>query len=137
MKIIDLIMQIKLVCNEKEKQMRDELGLSSTEFKCLSILGEEENISCNELAQKLDLSSSRASRVIDILVTRDYLVREDSEQDRRLKTVFLSENGKTVKNDIEKLKQGCEEKMKACIPSDKLDDLKSSLVGIVDTLKKL
>ncbi|MGH7196775.1 MAG: MarR family transcriptional regulator [Candidatus Saccharimonadales bacterium] len=53
-----------------------------------------------EVAQKLHCDASNATGIIDRLVTQRLVTRTESEQDRRVKTLQLTERGNKVINDI-------------------------------------
>ena len=53
-----------------------------------------ESISMSELSEKMNLNSSTMTRILDNLVRDGYILREKSEEDRRLVLVSLSEKGK-------------------------------------------
>ena len=63
-------------------------------------IGNSEAISLIELSQRLHMDKSAMSRIVDDLVKRGYLKREQDKQDRRYVVIELTEIGKTVHQQI-------------------------------------
>jgi len=72
--------------------VRDE-DLSVTELAALHLLDEKPDLRQSELARQLALSPSVASRMIDGLVGRELIVRQESPEDRRARHVRLTSRG--------------------------------------------
>ncbi len=136
MSLINLIINIKNLCSLKEEAIREELDLSLAEYNCLSIIDAQEKISCNDLSIKLGLSSSRGSRIIDSLVNKNYLLRNENSTDRRSKTIKLAQKGAMLKENIEALKNECEEKLVASLPKSNYERIQNSLEEIINILSK-
>ncbi|MFA5878737.1 MAG: MarR family transcriptional regulator [Candidatus Margulisiibacteriota bacterium] len=134
--LIGLIINIKNLCYIKETQIRKELGLSLAEYNCLSLIKPQEKITCNDLSKRLELSDSRGSRIIDGLVNKKYLSRNESITDRRVKTINLSSTGAILKEKIETLKNKCEQKLAESLSNSNYEQMKNSLTEIINILSK-
>lgn len=110
-RLFDLIEQLKSRCIRNELIIMEEANLSPAEYNGISALEPEERVCGNVLSRKMNLSPSRASRVIDKLVRNGYLVREDDAVDRRRCTISLAEKGVRVKKRIEEIKRDCERRV--------------------------
>lgn len=110
-----------------EAGIRKKLGLSEAEYKGFFCISEEEKITCQEFAKRMDLSVSRGSRVIDRLCTKKYIERVDCEADRRCKNIWLTKKGKTIHQIIANETRKLEEILTAGYPGAKLVLLKSDL----------
>jgi DNA-binding MarR family transcriptional regulator len=77
-----------------------ELKVTHTQMLILSFVKENEGISVKKLAGTMGISSSAATQQVNTLVKKEYLVREESNVDRRLVKIRLS--GKMEKQ-IEKI----------------------------------
>jgi len=91
-------------------------------------------ITCKEFSEKMGLSISRGSRIIDKLYKRNYIQRTDSDTDRRCKMIRLTEFGERIRNKIEEEKKRCEQKLITTIPEDKLIQLKKDLADLISKL---
>ncbi|MCD6516247.1 MAG: MarR family transcriptional regulator [Candidatus Aminicenantes bacterium] len=134
LKLIDIIYVLSDKCSEhREKHLR-ELRLLKAEYKGLTCMDKHREITCKEFSEKMGLSLSRGSRIIDKLYKRNYILRADSDSDRRCKMIRLTESGKEARNRIEKEKNKCERKLVSAIPGNKLDQLKKGLTDLIGAL---
>lgn len=74
----------------------DEVELSLTQLKALVALRGGDELSVKSLGAALGLSVAATSRAVDGLRDRGLLERREDEQDRRMKRVRLSDEGRTV-----------------------------------------
>jgi DNA-binding MarR family transcriptional regulator len=110
-KLIDMIEKLKSRCIKNELLIMEEAKLSPAEYNGISALDPEERVCGNTLSLKMNLSPSRASRVIDKLVRNGYLIREGDASDRRRCTISLAEKGILVKKRIEEIREDCEKRV--------------------------
>ncbi len=76
-------------------------GLSMTAFKLLLILGDGvEEVSSSTLAGQLGLSPAATSRAVDDAVRRGHVTRRECDQDRRVKLLALSSEGRQVADEL-------------------------------------
>jgi DNA-binding MarR family transcriptional regulator len=74
-----------------------ELELSMTQMKTLSMLDDcLEEVSVKELSDLLGLSLPATSRTVDGLLRRGFLSRHEDAEDRRIKRVRLTDEGRAV-----------------------------------------
>jgi DNA-binding MarR family transcriptional regulator len=74
-----------------------ELELSMTQMKTLSMLDDcLEEVSVKELSERLALSLPATSRTVDGLLRRGLLSRHEDAEDRRVKRVRLTDDGRSV-----------------------------------------
>ena len=83
-------------CHEKELRMAGKHGLTLAVFRCLRIFSLTEKSSNKEIAERMNLSPSRLSRVLDGLVKKGYMTRRIDAEDRRNMQVSLSKKGVQV-----------------------------------------
>ena len=86
---------------EDEKQIRTLCKVSLAEYKAILEIKTTEIITCNVLSEKMGLSISRGSRIIDSLVRKGYLLRMENPEDRRSFVLSLSSKGTEIKKQIE------------------------------------
>jgi len=108
-RIVDLIMTLKTRCADREEKIRKEFSLSPAEYKALITIQEGEFYNCNALSQKLGLSVSRASRIIEKLIKGKYLNRKTLKGDRRHIIISLAPKGMQVQKEIQKALDECEQ----------------------------
>lgn len=101
-RLADLTFNLLARCQEKESWLAEKHGLTHSELKCLRLFGTDENINNKQIAERMNLSPSRLTRIIDGLVKNGYMVREVDNEDRRNMRVFLSKRGKTLTNKLNK-----------------------------------
>ena len=79
-----------------------ELDLSITQMKTLHVLAEGGcEVSVKELSDRLGLSLPGASRIVDALLRRGWLERQEDPDDRRMKRVGITAEGRKVIGRIE------------------------------------
>lgn len=92
----DLGRNVARLANSVFKGIADEVatyGLSPFEVHLLMICLEMDESTATELARMLPIDASRISRLVNVLVERDLLVRRRLRQDRRIVKLRLSEEG--------------------------------------------
>ena len=83
-------------CQEKETKHASKYGVSVVESRCIKILYDHNQLTVNQLAKQMSLTSSRITRIVDNLVTKQLVIRESGHDDRRIFNLFLSEKGKKL-----------------------------------------
>ena len=87
-------------CNEKEARLAAKFGVSSVESRCLRILFQQKELTVNQLAQELSLTSSRITRIVDGLVDKQLVQRSAGEKDRRVFHISLTATGEKLSADL-------------------------------------
>ena len=70
-------------CQEKEIRLATVHNLTQAEFRCLRLFGTDESVNNKSIAERMNLSPSRLTRIIDGLVEKEYIIREIDPNDRR------------------------------------------------------
>jgi DNA-binding MarR family transcriptional regulator len=89
-------------CQEKEVRLATVHNLTQAEFRCLRLFGTDESVNNKSIAERMNLSPSRLTRIIDGLVEKEYILREIDPNDRRNMRVMLSRRGKHLVNQLNK-----------------------------------
>jgi MarR family transcriptional regulator, organic hydroperoxide resistance regulator len=89
-------------CQEKEVRLATVHNLTQAEFRCMRLFGTDESVNNKKIAERMNLSPSRLTRIIDGLVEKEYIVREIDPDDRRNMRVMLSRRGKHLVNQLNK-----------------------------------
>jgi DNA-binding MarR family transcriptional regulator len=91
--LAELTFRLLASCHEKEERLAKSHNLTQAEFRCLKSMQEGEIINNREIANRLRLSASRLTRIIDGLVQKGFVVREIDPLDRRNMRLYLSPKG--------------------------------------------
>ncbi|MBA4252019.1 MAG: hypothetical protein C0425_06650 [Chlorobiaceae bacterium] len=92
-KLADLTFKLLTRCQEKEDNLAKLYELTPAEFRCLRHIHANENINNKVMSERMQLSASRLTRIIDGLVKKGYVNREIEPNDRRNMRVYLSAKG--------------------------------------------
>lgn len=107
-----LIIRLKAKCVENETRIMRESNLSPSELHGLEHLNPGEVVSGKNFSDRMRLSPSRASRVVEKMVQKGFIVRHDDPNDRRKSEIFLSAKGERIKKKIEMMRGECEKKVR-------------------------
>jgi DNA-binding MarR family transcriptional regulator len=100
--LADLTHNLLTICQTKEEWVAAQRGLFQAEFKCLRIFGSDKSLTCKEIANRMNLSRSRITRIIDGLEKKGYMNREINLTDRRNMRITLSRKGKILTKRLDK-----------------------------------
>ncbi len=95
-----------------------------------------QSITCSALSEKMVLSPSRSSRIIDSLVKKGYLKRDTDDHDRRLTFLCLTKKGQKIKYDIEKENKKFEQLLTSELSQQEIEAIKSGLSLLEKLLTK-
>lgn len=131
-RLIDLIYRLKASCVTTEMNIMSESGLSPAEYNGIAALDPKDRISGNDVSHKMNLSPSRASRVVDKMVQKGYLVRDIDPADRRRCTICLSQRGIMLKKEIDRLKKQCEKRIRENLSHAEAEALHGTLEKVIN-----
>jgi len=109
--LADLTFDIMCNCRANEMKVSKKFNLSQIEFRCIRVIGMEKTINNKRISERLCLSPSRATRIIDDMISRGYLLRSINSQDRRNMEIVLSTKGKSVLNRLNHVYQQINEEI--------------------------
>ncbi len=109
--LFEVILAVQRKCQSNEEQIQAQLGLSEAEFHGLLVLAGAREMPGCEFARRMGLSPSRASRVLDRLVSEGYATRRADARDRRTIQVSLTAKGKQAKRRAADLMKACEDRI--------------------------
>lgn len=132
--LLSLIDRLKAGCIASEMRIREETGLSPAEYNGIAAIKPDEIITGSVLSQKMALSPSRASRVIDKMVKNGYLVRQTDADDRRKCTISLAKRGINIKKKIDRLKTNCDQRIREQLSQKEIETLTHSLKQIIEVI---
>jgi DNA-binding MarR family transcriptional regulator len=129
--LVDILADLGKKCEDNEEKIRSSLDLSVAEYNGLLCLNKGEKISCQEFSERMELSVSRGSRVIEMLYEKGYLDRVDCSEDRRCRHIVLTKKGVDVRARIDRLRRDCERILSAGYSEQKLATLKKELRRLI------
>lgn len=115
----------------------EELQLGLTDMKLLHHLSvERAPLTVKELAERMGLSLPGASRAADALLKRGWLTRQEDEQDRRMKRLAITDDGRTVLRRVEEARLAGLENVIADVPTAELARLSKAIEPILARLEE-
>ncbi|MFZ5518837.1 MAG: MarR family winged helix-turn-helix transcriptional regulator [Candidatus Zhuqueibacterota bacterium] len=129
-KLAEVISRLFVNCNEKENRHVAKYGVSIVEFRCLRTLYEHESLTVNHLAQKMSLTSSRVTRIVDGLVRKKLVNRDIGETDRRVYNLSLTGAGMDLSKKLIRDYQKIHEQIMQNIPAE----YQKSMIQVLEQL---
>ncbi|MGD9569141.1 MAG: MarR family winged helix-turn-helix transcriptional regulator [Sedimentibacter sp.] len=110
--------------------------LSLIEFMALKRANENKSITILSIGNELNITKSGASKIVNRLEKKGYIMRVKSPLDGRVCCLRITEKGKSVIGKIEEKYIGYIENMLKDIGSETLDNIKTSLEILVNLVHK-
>jgi DNA-binding MarR family transcriptional regulator len=132
--MMDLIFRLKSKCIENETEIMNESDLSKSEFNGIEKLNPGEVISGKHFSEKMDLSPSRASRIVERMVQKGFILRNFDTRDRRKCQITLSEKGLSVKRRIKRMRSTCEKKFLKMFTPQEIESFSQSIEKTIKIL---
>jgi MarR family transcriptional regulator, transcriptional regulator for hemolysin len=114
-----------------------EAGLEITidQWLVLNAIGEKPDISQLEIAEKVFKDAASVTRIIDLLIKKNYLAREAHSSDRRRFRLNLTKEGKTLLKTIARVVEKNRRTALKGIPEKDLLKMKETLNLMIDNCK--
>lgn len=126
-RLFELILAVKRRCQGNEEQIQRELGLSQAEFNALIVLDSEQQVSGCEFAERMALSPSRGSRVLNRLVAGGYAHVLPGATDRRAIVISLTPRGGAIRQQIIGRMAACESRISARLDAASVAQVRHAL----------
>ena len=110
-------------------------GVTVAEAYTLTELTKENQLSQNELVQRLNLAKSSVSRLVDKLVKRGWITRERSSEDGRVWLLSLTEAGKNTAENLSQARQAKFAQVLAHIPQEEQKNVLHALEVLVQAMR--
>jgi len=111
-----------------------DLNASFSQVKMLFLLEDGREHSVKEIAERLGLSVAAASRAIDGMIERDYVVRRESDEDRRSRLVKLSAHGREIVETVVNARMATLRAFAEDLTPEERDGLHAALLPIVERI---
>lgn len=82
------------------REMKEEYGdeISHAEFRVILFANTEVGISMGKIAARWSMQMSNLNKVVNSLIERGYAYKKTAEDDKRVKLLFLTDEGDRIKN---------------------------------------
>ena len=135
-RLANLTFSLLANCQEKEVHLAELHGLTQAEFRTLRLFGTDESLNNKTIAERMKLSPSRLTRIIDGLVKKKYIRREIDSNDRRNMKVNLSTKGKSLVQQLNKAYVDIHEEILMDIDPSQHDQLIVAMTHLLEALEK-
>lgn len=88
-------------CHEKEERLASQFKITVPEFRCLRMFRDEPQLPVRSLLERVELSGSRLSRILESLEDKGFVNRKLDTSDRRSILVALTKKGKSLTAELE------------------------------------
>jgi len=92
--IAAITVDMEKVCRAKESYFCNKINITPVELKCLRYLLDNDFPQVKELASNMCLTAARVTNLLNSLEKKDYIVREISDEDRRVIKAHLTKKGR-------------------------------------------
>jgi DNA-binding MarR family transcriptional regulator len=99
-RLAELTLGLVGCCQSKQEQIAERAHLSLSEFRCLRAFRRDTEMSVKDIAHRMNLTSSRLTRIIDGLVKKRYVTRHIDLDDRRVIDVRLTRQGEIIASKV-------------------------------------
>ena len=107
--------RLSIVTNKVSRNLGDmysrKFNLSIAEWRVMAVLGQEQDLSADEVCQNTEMDKVSVSRAVIKLLKKKQIVRKFSEQDRRRSMLRLSRSGRAIYDQIVPLALSYEEEL--------------------------
>lgn len=134
--IADLTFELLEQCQYKRERIAGQLRLTVAEFKLFRAFRTDSMLSVNELADRLDLSPSRLTRIIDGLEAKRFVRRTIGARDRRVMEISLTEPGKKVQRQLQDTYVRTHEDILKLLPAGTADGVLLAMEKLRDAMNK-
>jgi DNA-binding MarR family transcriptional regulator len=135
-RLANLTFSLLANCQEKEIRLAEVHSLTQAEFRCLRLFGSDETINNKAIAERMNLSPSRLTRIIDGLVQKEYIIREIDPNDRRNMKVSLSTKGQLLVKQLNKAYIDIHKEILEDIEVDQHQPLIVAMTNLLTALEK-
>ena len=131
--LIDTIISLKAKCC-LEEEIGEDFNLSTKELSCIFSLYKHEFIHSKELSNKINLSPSRGSRIINRLIKKGYVIETHDLEDKRFLNLSLSEDGKQIYERVKKKRIECENRLLSKLDNQQKKVVKKGLEILIGAM---
>lgn len=123
-------------CQLKLERTAESLKLTFSEFKLIRAMRDNRMLRAGELAQRMQLSSSRLTRILDGLVKKGLARREVGPRDRRVIEVTLTPEGEKVQADLREAWLQAHEDVVELLPAEERESVVLGMTKLSQAAKE-
>ncbi len=113
-------------------------NLGDMECRFLNLLaGLEDPVSMNFLADQLRVSHSRITRLVDSMVKKGFVLKEQSLDDKRKWQVFISRDGADAYRSLSGVTRELQATLLSRLPPDRIDEIYRHVKLYIDTYHEI
>ena len=132
----DLTFELLDQCQIKRERVAGQLDLTVAEFKLFRAFRGDDALPANKLADRMELSPSRLTRIIDGLEEKRFVRRDIGSHDRRVMVVSLTEPGKKIQRQLEDTYIRTHQDILKLLPSGAADSVLLAMEKLRDAMKR-
>lgn len=132
--ILELIYELRKKCIQGDDDFFNSLDISQAEYNMFLCLRDCKHFNSYSVAEKMQLSLSRVSRIIDKMVNKEYLTRSTNKTDRRAIDIKMTPLGKEIMNKIIEYRFKRESNLCDKIATKDVEKIKSSLNILIEAV---
>ena len=132
--ILELIYELKKKCIQGDEDFFNSLDISQAEYNMFLCLKDCKHFNSYSVAEKMQLSLSRVSRIVDKMVTKEYLTRTTNKSDRRAIDIKMTPLGKEIMTKIIEYRFNRETNLCDKIATKDVDVIKTSLNKLIEAV---
>lgn len=132
--ILDLIYELKKKCTQRDEEFFNATEITQAEYNMFLCLRNCKHFNSYSVAEKMQLSLSRVSRIIDKMVNKDFLSRTTNKLDRRAIDIKITEKGKGIMSQIIEYREMREVNLQSKINKTEEGEIKSCIVKLIEIL---
>lgn len=114
-----------------------ELGITTLQLQAMIEIQESGELSLNQLAAALDANSGNTSTMCKKMEKNGFLVRQRREDDERFISLFLTEKGEAVLNDLDRRIEETYQPIFHNIPEDRLIQIYKGTQALKDVMLQI
>jgi DNA-binding MarR family transcriptional regulator len=112
-------------------------SISPLQFHVIKVINEKKSINMTDLANEMMISKPQLTPIIDKLITKAYLKRENSREDRRIINISLTKSGEELfKQRIEHIQKMITERI-STLPTEELEELNTAIITMIKIIDNL
>ncbi len=132
--ILDLIHGLKRQCTLKDESFFKKNDISQAEYNMFLCLKNCKHFNSYSVADKMQLSLSRVSRIIDKMVSKEYIKRTTNKTDRRAIDIKITAKGKKTLDSIITYRKDSEKLLLQQLSVTEAEEIKSNLKKLTNIL---
>lgn len=119
------------------KQKLEPYDFTRGEFPfLLGLLRNGDGVTQKEICEKIPISKSTTSKMVNNLIDKGYLRKETDEEDRRATRIYFTDKKEEIEKIVKELDKKAEEMMLKDFDDDEKDQLKGYLIRILDNIEE-